>query len=227
MIGVFDSGIGGLTALAELRRLMPHSDICYLADREHAPYGTKSERELLRLVRSDVARLAAEGAEAILMACCTASTVYPLLSEEERSLCLPIIAPAVGAALRATESGSIAAIATERTVAAHAFRREAERRNEGVHVSEYAVQGLVALVESGARDGHVGASGRRRLAELLSSAKSGNFDTLILGCTHFPHLKNEIARVFPAVKIIDPSVEGARELARLAGAGGIGRTIYL
>ena len=111
MIGVFDSGVGGMTAFDELRRLLPCEDMVYLADRSNAPYGTKSERELVFLVREDIRRLRELGCEKILVACCTASTVVSLLSEAERRICTPIILPTA----RAAVSSAISRAATPKS----------------------------------------------------------------------------------------------------------------
>ena len=226
MIGVFDSGVGGLTALAELRRLLPRTDMIYLADREHAPYGTKSEEEILSLAENCIKRLITAGAERILIACCTASTLHSRLTEGARRIATPIIAPAARAAQRVSR-GRIAVIATEATVRSHAFRRAilGEGRCE---VAEYATQELVAMVESGASDRKPLTLGERStLSRLLAPIKASRADTLILGCTHFPHLRGHIASMLPEVKLISPSREGALEIARSTEDRGGGRTIFL
>ena len=107
MIGVFDSGAGGLFALAELRRLLPKADILCLTDRKNAPYGTKSEDELTRHVTSGVDTLLSLGCSSVLMACCTASTVWERLPERERAAAVPIIEPVTEAALRVSKNKKI------------------------------------------------------------------------------------------------------------------------
>ena len=94
MIGIFDSGVGGFNALFEIRRRLPFADIAYFADEKNAPYGTKSEDQLLKLVKKDAEILKGIGASEILIACCTASTVFERLNEEEKRNLTPIIAPA-------------------------------------------------------------------------------------------------------------------------------------
>ena len=94
MIGIFDSGVGGFSAYRTVRRMLPRENILYLADRKNAPYGTKSKDEILSFTKNNIKRLSAMGAERILIACCTASSVYDLLSEEEKEISLPIIRPA-------------------------------------------------------------------------------------------------------------------------------------
>lgn len=226
MIGVFDSGVGGLTALAELRRLLPRTDMIYLADREHAPYGTKSEEEILSLAENCIKRLITAGAERILIACCTASTLHSRLTEGARGITTPIIAPAARAAQRVSR-GKIAVIATEATVRSHAFRRELLSIGE-CEVTEHAAQELVAMVESGASDQNpLSSEEKSRLARLLEPIEASRADTLILGCTHFLHLRGHIAATLPCVKLISPSREGALEIARSTEDRGGGRTIFL
>ena len=226
MIGVFDSGVGGLTALAELRRLLPHIDMIYLADREHAPYGTKSEEEILSLAENCIKRLITAGAEKILIACCTASTLHSRLTEGARRITTPIIAPAARAAQRVSR-GKIAVIATEATVRSHAFRRELLATGE-CEVTEHAAQELVAMVESGASDERpLTSEEKSRLSRLLEPVGASRADTLILGCTHFPHLRGHIAAMLPEVKLISPSREGALEIARSTEDRGGGRTVFL
>ena len=104
MIGIFDSGVGGLTALAELRRLLPNADMIYLADRENAPYGNKSEEQILAAAEGCIKRLTEAGADKILIACCTASTLHHRLSESARRISTPIILPAARAAIRRSKS---------------------------------------------------------------------------------------------------------------------------
>lgn len=226
MIGVFDSGVGGLTALAELRELAPDADILYLADRKNAPYGTKSENELIELVTEDARRLLRAGARRILIACCTASTVYNCLPKSEARICVPIIEPAAEAAAKASKSGRIAVIATKRTVESHAFSN-ALRKLRTVNVDEYEAQELVSIVESGARDGYCTADTKLYLECLLKPVYDSGADTLILGCTHFPHLCREIQKILPNVNIISPSHEGALALLEGVSPKGTGRTIYL
>ena len=226
MIGVFDSGVGGLTALFELRRLLPRTDMIYLADREHAPYGTKSEEEILLLAENCIKKLTAAGAERILIACCTASTLHSRLTEGARRITTPIITPAARAAQRISR-GKIAVIATEATVRSHAFRRELLSIGR-CEVTEYATQELVAMVESGASDEKPLTSEQKGLlSRLLEPVRASRADTLILGCTHFPHLQRHIAAMLPDVKLVSPSLEGALEIAKSTENRGGGRTIFL
>ena len=228
MIGIFDSGVGGLTALSEVRRLMPTADVLYLADRENAPYGTKCEEEILSASKKCIARLRSEGADKILIACCTASTLYPRLSSWEQSLCVPIILPAARAAIKATVNGRIGVIATRATVRSRAFSRAIAAEGFGCKVAECEAQALVGIVEEGARgDTPLSDGDSETLLRILLPIRSFGADTLILGCTHFPHLREHIAELLPGVTLINPSLEGALEIARLTDADENGRTVYL
>lgn len=223
MIGVFDSGVGGLCAYRELRRLLPRQDIIYLADRKNAPYGTKSKDELIALTKNDIKRLREMGAEKILIACCTASTVYPYLDEGEKEISLPIITPA---ALAASKCDRAMVIATNHTVASHAFGK-AIHALSGTQVKEIACQELVSLVEGGCRDGIINQKCREVLEKIRRDALKFGADALVLGCTHFSHLEGKFKRLLPHVRIISPASEGARTMAeQIKRKTENGRTVY-
>lgn len=211
MIGIFDSGVGGLCAFYKLRELLPREDLIYLADRKNAPYGTKTKDEILSFTKSNIKRLRALGAERILIACCTASTLYGELSFGEREICTPIITPS--AKIAATVGQKIAVIATEHTVRSRAFSREIGRFSD-CPVTEMAEQELVRLVEGGNRDGRVSAECLSYLSGLSERVSTTGADTLILGCTHFSHLEGEIGALLPHIKIISPAHVGAEEIAK-------------
>ena len=233
MIGIFDSGVGGIAAYRELRRLLPRADIIYLADREHAPYGTKSEEELILLVSSVVKRLRQRGADRILIACCTASTVYPRLAECDRAVCLPII----GCAAECFEGQVAGVIATDATVRSHAFADQVKQRAPTARVVEIAAQELVTLVERGARDGNLNRECADMLDDITERLRDEGIDSLFLGCTHFSHLSGELSRRLPGVRIIDTAGLGAARLAlsylnskdkkSRRDISGLGRTIYM
>ena len=225
MIGVFDSGVGGICAFREVRRLLPREDIIYLADRKNAPYGTKTKDEIISLTGANIKRLRAMGCERVLIACCTASTVYEELDSEEIKIAMPIIAPAVKLAV---EGGRrIAVIATEHTAKCGSFGRETKKISDCT-VYEFAEQNLVRLVEGGCRDGRINAECATELSRICDEVRLADADTLILGCTHFSHLERELARRLPDVRIISPAREGARELVRTIKMRHRerGRTIY-
>ena len=227
MIGVFDSGRGGLNALREIRRLAPMADVCFYADRKNAPYGTKSKGELVELVLRDAALLSSNGATRILMACCTASTVYSLLPKQIRRICVPIIAPTARRAAGLTQNGRIGVIATEATVRSGAFTAELSRYRSVKEVFELPLQSLVSLIEGGANDSNASSTVRMEINRLLHPLYNKEIDTLILGCTHFPELEGEISRCFSGIKTVSSAREGAIEILKNISPDGSGRTVYI
>ena len=226
MIGIFDSGVGGITAVKELRKLQPTADLVFFPDRKNAPYGTKTTEELIPLVKRDIEILISHGADVVLMACCTASTVYPLLEERLKRVAVPIIKPTARAAAGITENGRVAVIATEATVRTEAFKKELSALDIQ-NVLEIPASNLVAAVENGERDGQLSSIGEALLDRHLEKAISFGADTLILGCTHFPHLEGEIQKRVPRVKIISSSREGAKTVVKGFRSNGNGRTVYI
>ena len=220
MIGVCDSGEGGRVAVEELRRIAPLADICFFADRENAPYGTKSPLEILTLLRADVQRVRDAGADEVLIACCTASTVYDQLTRVERKGVFPIIRPTARAAASATKNGRIGILATEATVRAHAFRREILQLDPTFHVTETAAQRFVGYVENGRVD-------CKDVRQTVEKMLEDGIDTLVLGCTHFPRLSGIIREYADKITIISSAREGALEIARHASLNGGGATIYI
>lgn len=228
MIGVLDSGAGGELAAREIRRLMPTADVAVLADRKNAPYGTKSRERLTELVEDGVMRLRDAGADEILIACCTASTVYERLRATERRNIYPIIEPTASAAVRASRTGSFGVIATEATVRSHAFARAIrEKYGADASVFELAAQRLVSIIESGVRDGCATAVDKKRIKEILTPILSMDIDVLVLGCTHFPLLSEVIGEIIPWVRLISSTHEGVKEIMRHATPRGSGATVYL
>ena len=211
MIGIFDSGVGGICAYRQVRRMLPYEDIIYLADRKNAPYGTKTKKEILSFTKKNIEILKNYGASEILIACCTASTLYPLLSEDERAISTPIITPT--AKLVAKTGGRIAVIATEHTVKCRAFSSEIAKFSDA-SVVEMAEQELVSLVEGGNRDGAVTPEGEEYLSLLRERIYKTKARTLILGCTHFSHLEGELSHLLPDIKIVSPAREGAKEIVK-------------
>lgn len=213
MIGVLDSGRGGLVAYKELRRLMPRVDITYLADRKNAPYGNKSPGEILRLTECGIRRLSDTGCEIILIACCTASSLHNLLPEELRNISIPIITPT---ARLCRDSRSVLVIATEHTVRSGAFSKEIKHFSDA-SVREIPMQPLVNLIEWG-RD-------TKGAVDEITKMCDG-CDTLILGCTHFSHLFGDLRAKLPEVKILSPAHIGANEVRKIKISRGCGLDRY-
>lgn len=209
MIGIFDSGVGGFASLGELRRLIPHADITYLADRNNAPYGRKTKDELIGLVKKDISVLRALGAKKILIACCTASAIHEYLPKEDKEISFPIIKPA---AKRAAALGKrITVIATEYTVGSGAFSRAIAEFSGECRVKEISAQSLVSLAESEVHgEGCPWADALLwRTAEEIEKTEP---EVLILGCTHFSHLEKKLTERLSGVITVSPAVLGARAL---------------
>ena len=229
MLGVFDSGEGGRCALDTLRLLLPRADILFFADTENAPYGPRSEEELIPIVTNDIRRLFASGAVSVLMACCTASTVHARLPEPYRSMAFPILDVTTRAAVAVCRNHRYAVLATARTVNADAFGRRLRAMDKEATVISHTAGELVGLVESG----HTSPDDPAVMCGVENAVRplrSFGADTLVLGCTHFPRLYDAFARCMPGVALISSAEAGARAFAARVPekekCGG-GRTIYL
>jgi glutamate racemase len=225
-IGVFDSGIGGLTVLAALLRTLPHERFLYLGDTARLPYGTKSAQTVARYAEQAAQALARRGVKCLVVACNTAASVG-LAAVRARVGGLPVIGviePGAQAACAATRSGHIAVIATEATVRGGAYPRAILERRADAQVTQLPTQLLVALAEEGLVDGPV-ARGvvEYYLGPLFSAAPAP--DTLVLGCTHFPMLMPTIRDVLgPEVRIVDSALTTAAAVREELLAAGIART---
>ena len=208
MVGIFDSGMGGLLALAELRRIMPDADVAFFADRRNAPYGTKSREQIVSLAKRDIDILRAFGAEDILVACCTASTVYEDLPDGYRRGVIPIIDATAYAAVAASESKRIGVLATEATVRSGAFSSAIGRFCKRAFVRCLARQDLVYAVERGA-DADASLEDALRLF--------GDVDTVILGCTHFAAFEEKIKK--KGFTAVNSARIGAEMLSERASSG--------
>ena len=227
MIGIFDSGVGGLASFKEARKLLPREDIIYLADSKNAPYGTKDRETIIKLVKSNLKILREMGADKILIACCTASSIHSELDTAEREISVPIIGPAVREALLSGEK--IVTLSTEYTAASHAFRDAALSLCKSASVTEIAAQILVSLVECGARDGGLLPREKELIDKISDKIRSLSPSSLILGCTHFSHLEGEFKTRLPSVNIINAATLGARELVSIIKErpSESGKTIYI
>jgi len=216
MIGVFDSGIGGLCSFERLCELVKDEELVYLADRKHAPYGTKTVEEVASRTRHNVSLLRKIGAEKILIACCTASGTYTLLDPDDRAVAIPIIYPAAKAAINAAGAyGKITVISTALTAKAHLFKHELECLDSTVQITELEAQSLVDLVELGAKDGDLLPRESELIDMLCEQIESGKPNALILGCTHFSHLKEEFSKRLRGINVIDTARLGAEYLAKI------------
>jgi glutamate racemase len=234
-IGVFDSGIGGLTVLKALRQRLPDERFLYLGDTARLPYGTKTAATVERYALQAVAELVQRGVKALVIACNTASAAaLPALAAAHPELpVIGVIEPGAAAAVAATRNGRIAVLATEGTVRGGAYQRAILQRHPQAVVKAVAATLFVALAEEGWTTGEVAAAAARRyLQPLLTPEESP--DVLVLGCTHFPPMIDAIREVAGAdIRIVDSAVTTAEALAALladkalASSGGKGDVHFL
>jgi glutamate racemase len=234
-IGVFDSGVGGLTVLREIRRRLPAESTTYLGDNARAPYGTRSDEEVRRFSIEALDRLVREDVKALVVACNTSTAVA--LGEYRRRYDLPVlgvIRPGAQAAALATRTRRVGVIATPATIRSHAYFDAIKEENPAVEVYEHATPSLVPLVEAGALDGpEVDDAVSDALAPLLGRRDdqgdsihplppSASIDTLLLGCTHYPLLQIALqAAIGDGVAIVDSATATAGSLAELLSVNGL------
>ncbi|GAC1038547.1 glutamate racemase [Pseudomonas sp. No.117] len=213
-IGVFDSGVGGLSVLAEIQRLLPAETLHYVADCGHIPYGEKTPAFIRERCQLIAARLHAQGAKALVVACNTA-TVAAVADLRERYPTWPIVGmePAVKPAAAATRNGVVGVLATTGTLQSAKFAALLDRFALGAQVLTQPCPGLVEQVERGDLQGP---ETRRLLQGFLAPLLAAGCDTLILGCTHYPFLRPLLAELVPPeVILVDTGAAVARRLHSL------------
>lgn len=233
-IGVFDSGVGGLTVLRALRSALPTEDFVYLGDTARLPYGTKSPQSVVRYSLQCAEALVARGIRCLVVACNTASAsaLGALRSRYPDIPVIGVIEPGAAAAVSATRSNHIAVIGTEGTIGGGAYQSAVHRLNADVRVAATACSLFVAMAEEGWIDGPIAEAVARRYLDPIFSAPQtvsggvshGVPDTLVLGCTHFPVLTPAIRAVLPeGVRVVDSAATVAAAVSRqLAGPGHLG-----
>jgi glutamate racemase len=211
-IGVFDSGVGGISVLHAIRRELPDENLLYAADSGNAPYGDRDADFIKSRALLMTRFLLAQGAKTIVVACNTATVVA---ASELRSWCpVPVVAiePAIKPASQLTKSGIVGVLATRQTLASPSVARLCEAHGDSVKFLLQACPGLVEKVE---RAELTNEATRALLAGYLSPLLAAGADTLVLGCTHYPFLMQLVQEIAgPQVLIIDPAVAVAREVAR-------------
>ena len=202
MLGIFDSGIGGLTVVKELLRRAPDASFVYLGDTARTPYGTKGKETIIRYALDDAAFLISHGAEAIIVACNTVSAhALPALREAYPSLQIfDVLSPAIHAAITSSPK-HVGVIGTSATIRSGAYEAALHQARPDLKVTSVACPLFVPLVEEGWIDDDVT---RQVIARYLAPLKTIGVDTLILGCTHYPILQKLIAEEMGGgVRIID------------------------
>ena len=214
-IGVFDSGVGGLTVLRAIHRRLPKEPLLYLGDTARLPYGTKSSDTVTRYALQAAARLVERGIKMLVVACNTATAAaLPALREAFAPLpVIGVVEPGAAAAVRASRTGHIAVIATEGTIKGGAYQRAITALRPDARITGQPCTLFVPLAEEGWVDGPlVEGIAARYLGHIFASADSGHEspDTLLLGCTHFPLLATALQKVVgPQVRLVDSAATTA------------------
>lgn len=207
-VGVFDSGVGGLTVLKAIRHYLPEEDLIYLGDTARVPYGTKSPETVLQYALQAAEFLCAHQVKMVVVACNTASSVaLQILAHRFNVPVVGVIVPGAEEAVRISRSGRIGVIGTEGTVNSGAYQHEISTLCDGVEVFSAVCPLFVPLAEEGWA-GHEIA--RLAASEYLQPLLDSHIDTLVLGCTHYPLLKETLRQVLPdGVEMVDSATQTA------------------
>jgi len=209
-IGIFDSGVGGLTVLKEISKLIPKENIVYLGDTARVPYGIRSAETVLKYSIECADFLFKKQIKMLVVACNTSSSVS--LEVLRKRLPIPVIGviePGVRAALKVTKNGKIGIIGTEATVQSGAYTKKIKSLNPKIEVISKACPLFVPLVEEGILEGAIA---ELVIERYLKDIKNSGIDTLILGCTHYPLLKRTIQKYMDGINLVDSAEEIAQEV---------------
>lgn len=222
-IGIFDSGVGGLSVLREIRKLLPEEQYVFYADNANCPYGEKTAEFIQGRAREITDFLLARGCEIIVIACNTATAAaIAVLRNEYSNIRFIGMEPAVKPAALGTKSGVIGVLATAGTLKASKYLNTKGRYSDGVKIEEHVGQGFVELVERGCLDGP---EAEEVVSASLCPLLETGADTIVLGCTHYPFLRTIIERIAgEGVKVIDPAPAVARHLLDVIRQENIGIT---
>lgn len=225
MIGIFDSGIGGLSVFREIRKLLPEQGYIYYSDSAHCPYGEKSKEYIIDRARSITRRLMGMGVEIVVVACNTATAAAISTLRKEFPIKFIGMEPAIKPAAALTKTGVVGVLATAGTLKAEKYLDTREKWAQSITVVEHIGEGFVELVEKGQTSGaEAEAVVQNSLVPLLEAGA----DTIVLGCTHYPFLADTIKKVAAAhgadgnsFHLIDPAPAVARHLLEVMEAEGI------
>ena len=215
-IGVFDSGVGGLTVVKQIMKVMPHENIVYFGDTARVPYGTKSKEAVTKYSKQNVRFLLSKGVKAIIVACNTASSnSMDALRDTFDVPIFGVVVPGVEEALRSTKNKKIGVIGTPGTVRSGAYEKMNCEKDSEMQVFTKACPLYVPLAEEGWTDNEVSRQAAKRyLDELVETG----IDSLVLGCTHYPLLKRCIGTtVGDAIKLVDPAKATALRVMNFLG----------
>lgn len=215
MIAFFDSGLGGLSVWRQLYNDLPHQSLLYFADQKYIPYGSKSKEELIDRAVKITDFLIEKGATIIVVACNTATAAVISFLRENYTIPFVGMEPAIKPAAIASTTKSIGVLATEGTFSGDLFKQTKEKYTKGVKVLIQPGKGMVELVENGlcGTDSAV-----EILKPLVAPMLEENVDQIVLGCTHYPFLKNDLQKlVGPKVTLIDPAPAVVKQIKRIIG----------
>jgi len=213
-IGMYDSGVGGLSVLKEVAKQLPNEDVVYFADTARVPYGSRSPQELVRFNQEIIGFLESLSVKLIIIACGTSSAVaYPIVKEHYKVPLVPLIDPGARAAVASTKNGKIGVIATQATVDSSAYPRAIKKINKDIQVISAACPMFVPLIEGGFLE----ADETKKVAlQYLKPLMKAGIDTLVLGCTHYPHLYKILREITGInVKFVDPAEESVTEAKKI------------
>lgn len=213
-IGVFDSGVGGLTVVREMIRQLPNENIVYFGDTARVPYGSKSQKTIIRFSEQIIRFLKKKQVKAIVIACNTASALALEAVRDEFDIpILGVVIPGARAAVEATQNAKVGVVGTDATVQSGMYTKIIRGMNPDIEVIEKACPLFVPLVEEGFKEHHVT---REIIDYYLDSMKKTDIDAMILGCTHYPLLRSKIrAYMGDKIQIVNPAYETAMDLKRL------------
>lgn len=231
-IGVFDSGVGGLTVLSALQALLPNENFIYLGDTARLPYGSKSKQTVVQYAHQGANILVDLKVKCLVVACNTASSVA--IEDLQASFApipvIGVIEPGARACTQTTSQGKVLVLATESTTQWHAYKKAISSINQNIEVIEKPCPLFVALAEEGWTHG---ALVDEIVQEVLKDTVTQAYDCVVLGCTHYPMLKDAIAKCYPGVAIIDSATVVAKEVQsqlcqqNLQKSSGQGKIQYL
>lgn len=211
-IGIFDSGVGGTSILKELMKALPHERFIYLADSKNAPYGTKPVDEIIELSQKNTAHLISKKVKLIVVACNTATTNAISILRESHQLPFIGIEPAIKPAALQTKSKSIGILATKGTLSSALFEKASELFKKDINITEVEGKGIVEAVENGRTENKDFQENLKNQVEIF---RDNAIDCLVLGCTHYPYIKEDLQSLLPNIKIIDSGYAVAKQTKKI------------
>ena len=211
-IGIFDSGVGGLTVLKEIRKVLPNEKIYYLGDTARVPYGEKTKELIVRYSKQITEFLLEQNVDAIVVACNTATSLA--LEELKETFRVPIIGvvdAGVKTALYTTKNNKIGVIGTKATINSKKYETEIKNKNSKIEVYSKSCPLFVPVIEEGITKGEI----VDLVVKMYLDEFKEKIDSLILGCTHYPLLKETIKNLYPNIEIVDPAKETAEDLKKI------------